>query len=164
MQKVTYFSSPIGILEITANELGLESVKFENQFKVPADIHFENEQENQQENPILQQTIIELREYFANERKVFTIKLAAIGTDFQKNVWENLSKTTFGQTLTYSEFTKKFTDIKTIRAVASANGKNKIGIIVPCHRIIGKEGNLTGYAGELWRKKWLLEHEGSILF
>lgn len=158
-KNTAYFSSPLGILEITSNGTGIESLAFENQFQKPSAISFDTP-----DDAILQKTIIQLEEYFVLKRKNFDIPLAWNGTDFQKNVWSNLLKIPFGQMATYASFTKSFTTLQTIRAVASANGKNKIGILVPCHRVVGKDGALTGYAGEIWRKKWLLEHEGSFLF
>jgi methylated-DNA-[protein]-cysteine S-methyltransferase len=81
------------------------------------------------------------------------------GTDFQKKVWQKLTEIEFGNTKTYSEQSIALGDLKAIRAVASANGKNKLSIVIPCHRVVGKDGSLTGYAGDIWRKKWLLEHE-----
>jgi methylated-DNA-[protein]-cysteine S-methyltransferase len=107
----------------------------------------------------LQDCVQQLSEYFNDTRKEFNLKLNPQGTEFQKRVWNELLNVPFGKTRTYSEQSKKLGNIKAIRAVASANGKNPIWIIIPCHRIIGSDGSLTGYAGGLWRKKWLLEHE-----
>ena len=102
----------------------------------------------------------QLDAYFNGTRKEFDLQLDPEGTDFQKRVWKELLNVPFGKTRTYLEQSKKLGDIKAIRAVASANGKNPIAIIIPCHRILGSDGSLTGYASGLWRKKWLLEHEG----
>jgi len=85
------------------------------------------------------------------------------GTGFQKKVWEELLKIPFGKTITYKELALKLGDLKAIRAVAAANGANPVSVIVPCHRVIGSDGSLTGYAGGLWRKRWLLEHESKEL-
>jgi len=104
----------------------------------------------------------EIEEYFAGKRKEFTVKLSMHGTDFQKKVWTELMKIPYAKTRTYSQQAIALKDIKAIRAVASANGKNKIAVIVPCHRVIGSDGSLTGYAGGLWRKKWLLEFESGV--
>ncbi len=107
----------------------------------------------------LQHCVAQLKEYFAGTRQQFNLKLNPKGTHFQKNVWEALGKVPFGKTLSYLELSKQLGDVKAIRAVANANGKNPLWIVVPCHRIIGSDGSLTGYAGGLHRKKWLLEHE-----
>ena len=103
--------------------------------------------------------MLQLQEYFDGLRTEFSFKTAPDGTEFQKRVWQQLQKIPFGKTLSYLEFAKELGDVKAIRAVASANGKNPLWIVVPCHRVIGTDGSLTGYAGGLWRKKWLLEHE-----
>ncbi|MCK5677367.1 MAG: methylated-DNA--[protein]-cysteine S-methyltransferase, partial [Flavobacteriaceae bacterium] len=89
----------------------------------------------------------------------FDLKLNPQGTDFQQNVWNELQRIPYGKTTSYLDQSKKMGNVKAIRAIASANGKNPIWIIIPCHRVIGSDGSLTGYAGGLWRKKWLLEHE-----
>lgn len=104
----------------------------------------------------------ELEEYFAGKRKTFSIKVKIEGTAFQKKVWKQLLKIKFGDTTSYLNISKQLGDVKAIRAVGHANGKNPIAIIVPCHRVISSDGKLTGYAGGLWRKQWLLEHEGNI--
>lgn len=108
---------------------------------------------------VLQECVQQLSEYFNGTRKQFDLKLNPQGTDFQKKVWNELLNVPFGKTKTYLEQSKQLGDVKAIRAVASANGKNPIWIIIPCHRIIGSDGSLTGYAGGIWRKKWLLAHE-----
>jgi len=101
----------------------------------------------------------ELKEYFDGKRKTFSIPLDIIGTPFQKSVWEELLKIPYGETRTYMQQSIAVGNPKSIRAVAAANGQNKIAILIPCHRVIGDNGNLTGYAGGLHRKKWLLDHE-----
>src|SRR5690606_27112730 len=112
---------------------------------------------------ILEQAIAELEEYFNGNRANFSFSLNPSGTEFQKRVWTELRNISFGKTTSYLELSKKLGDVKAIRAVASANGKNPLWIVVPCHRVIGTDGSLTGYAGELWRKQWLLEHENPSL-
>ena len=107
----------------------------------------------------LQDCATQLEEYFYGELEQFSLKLNPEGTDFQKNVWNELLKIPYGKTTSYLELAKKLGDVKAIRAVANANGKNPIWIIIPCHRVIGTDGSLTGYAGGLHRKKWLIEHE-----
>lgn len=107
----------------------------------------------------LQDAATQLTEYFAGNLTQFTFKLNPQGTDFQKRVWQALADIPFGKTTSYQALSVQLGDVKAIRAVASANGKNPLWIVVPCHRVIGSDGSLTGYAGGLWRKKWLLEHE-----
>ena len=107
----------------------------------------------------LKEANLQLSEYFEGKRKEFTFKLNPKGTDFQQRVWQALLKIPFGKTTSYLELSKQLGDVKAIRAVAAANGKNPLWVVVPCHRVIGSDGSLTGYAGGLWRKKWLLEHE-----
>ena len=113
------------------------------------------------DSEVIQNTIKQLEEYFAGKRTEFDIPLLFAGTEFQQRVWNELQKIPFGKTETYLGLSQKLGDEKAIRAVASANGANSISIIVPCHRIIGSNGNLTGYAGGLNAKKKLLELEGS---
>lgn len=146
---LVYFKSPIGTVKITGNQDGIDSLVFvdetiETSKKVP--IHLKN-------------CLLQLEEYFKGIRKDFSLKLSPNGTDFQNSVWEELKRIPFGKTRSYMEQTKALGNLKAIRAVASANGKNPISIIIPCHRVIGSDGSLTGYGGGLWRKKWLLEHE-----
>ncbi|MDX1752745.1 MAG: methylated-DNA--[protein]-cysteine S-methyltransferase [Salinimicrobium sediminis] len=109
--------------------------------------------------PPFYEAIEQLEEYFAGQRKEFNLKLNPQGTEFQKKVWQVLLTIPYGKTTSYMELSKTLGDPLAIRAVAAANGKNPLWIIVPCHRVIGSDGSLTGYAGGLWRKKWLLEHE-----
>lgn len=110
----------------------------------------------------MHQCITELEEYFANRLTTFTVPLQPAGTDFQKKVWEELMKIPHGKVISYNEMAKRLGDEKVIRAAASANGKNPIGILIPCHRVIGANGDLVGYAGGLDKKRLLLEHEGAI--
>ena len=111
---------------------------------------------------VIEQTIIQLKEYFDGERKNFDIPLLTIGTDFQKSVWQGLLKIPYGTTASYLELSKNIGNEKAVRAVASANGANAIGILIPCHRIIGSNGDLVGYAGGLPAKKKLLELENNL--
>lgn len=122
----------------------------------------EEEKNSEGTSAELEKASTQLQEYFAGERKEFDLKLNPEGTDFQKKVWELLLEVPFGTTTSYLELSKRFGNTKAIRAVAAANGKNPLWILVPCHRIIGSDGSLTGYAGGLWRKKWLLEHEQPV--
>lgn len=107
----------------------------------------------------IQQCVAELTAYFAGELKKFSFPYTQAGTAFRQRVWQELSSLPYGETVSYLEISKRLGDVKAIRAAASANGKNNIAIVVPCHRVIGNDGSLTGYSGGLWRKKWLLAHE-----
>ncbi len=109
--------------------------------------------------PELQEAIDQLQQYFSGKLKEFSLKLNPQGTDFQKKVWQALLTIPYGRTTSYMDLAKELGDPLAIRAVAAANGKNPLWIFIPCHRVIGSDGSLTGYAGGLWRKKWLLEHE-----
>lgn len=112
--------------------------------------------------PELGEAIEQLQLYFAGEKKDFDVKLNPQGTNFQKRVWTALQRIPYGKTVSYMDLAKELGDPLAIRAVAAANGKNPIWILIPCHRVIGSDGSLTGYAGGLWRKKWLLEHEQQL--
>jgi methylated-DNA-[protein]-cysteine S-methyltransferase len=107
----------------------------------------------------LEDCVVQLNEYFEGAREQFDLKLNPQGTDFQKKVWDKLLEIPYGKTISYLELSKQLGDVKAIRAVANANGKNPLWIIVPCHRVIGTDGSLTGYAGGIHRKQWLLDHE-----
>ncbi|MFN8358345.1 MAG: methylated-DNA--[protein]-cysteine S-methyltransferase [Candidatus Kapaibacterium sp.] len=115
------------------------------------------------ENPpeIVRRCATELREYFEGTRREFSVPLRQHGTEFQQNVWQQLSSINYGNTISYLDLALSLGDKKLVRAVGTANGKNNIAILVPCHRVIGSDGSLVGYAGELWRKHWLLNHEQS---
>jgi len=108
---------------------------------------------------VLAEAVKQLQEYFEGNRKEFTFPLHIKGTEFQQKVWKSLLEIPFGKTTSYLEQSKKLGNTKAIRAVASANGKNPLSIVVPCHRVIGSNGSLTGFASGLWRKEWLLTHE-----
>ena len=110
----------------------------------------------------LKQVVEQLQDYFDGIRTTFSFKINPTGTEFQKKVWQELLKIPYGKTYSYLELSKKLGDEKAIRAVATANGKNPLWIVIPCHRVIGADGSLTGYAGGLWRKKWLLDHENPV--
>lgn len=112
---------------------------------------------------VLNDTIKQLKEYFAGKRKDFDLPLKQKGSDFQQIVWQELMKIPYGSTITYNEQSQKMKNPLAIRAIATANGKNNLWVIVPCHRVIGSNGSLTGYAGGLWRKQWLLQHEARIM-
>ena len=143
-----FFKTPLGIAKIIGDENGISSISIADEGPVSDTIP-----------EILQEAISQLNEYFEGKRSDFNFKLNPSGTEFQQKVWKALVEIPFGKTLSYLDLSKKLGDVKAIRAVASANGKNPLWIVVPCHRVIGTDGSLTGYAGGLWRKKWLLEHE-----
>ncbi len=148
-QDITFYKTPIGTAKIIGDENGVISVSV-----------LDDEVDITDEIPeSLKECVLQLEEYFQKKRTVFDIKLNAQGSDFQKSVWNELLQIPYAKTTTYLKQSKRMGNVKAIRAVASANGKNPIWIIIPCHRVIGSDGSLTGYAGGLWRKKWLLEHE-----
>ena len=141
--------TPLGIAKIIGDENGIASVSILNSNEQVSDIIPEE----------LQDCVYQLRDYFQGERENFSLKLNPKGTEFQKKVWEELQTIPYGKTMSYLYLSQQLGDVKAIRAVANANGKNPLWIIVPCHRVIGSDGSLTGYAGGLSRKQWLLEHE-----
>jgi len=146
--ETVYINTPLGIAAITGDVNGISQIAVSDEGAVTAQIPI-----------VLQEAVQQLQDYFDSKRTDFTFKLNPKGTDFQQKVWKALLDIPFGKTRTYLEQFKFLGDPKAIRAVASANGKNPLWIVVPCHRVIGTDGSLTGYAGGLWRKKWLLEHE-----
>lgn len=148
-----YYNSPVGELELAQEGEELLWVKFLETQKEKRPKH------EATESAIFKKTIDQLDLYFKNELEVFDLPLSLRGTDFQKEVWQKLTLIPYGKTISYLTLSKQIGDVKAIRAVASTNGKNRFAIIIPCHRVIGTNGSLTGYAGDLWRKKWLLEHE-----
>lgn len=148
MSKTIFINSPLGITKIVGDENGISVISVLSEGELSIKIPDE-----------LQEAVSQLQEYFEGKRKNFDFKLNPKGTDFQQKVWQELLNIPFGKTMSYMDLSKKLGDVKAIRAVASANGKNPLWIVVPCHRVIGTDGSLTGYAGGLWRKKWLLEHE-----
>jgi methylated-DNA-[protein]-cysteine S-methyltransferase len=144
-----YYPSPVGLLKLQCSDKHIKSVTFSG-----AESNIQNDSYK-----LLHACARQLEEYFAGKRKQFTLPLNQDGTEFQEKVWNLLSTIPYGKTISYNQLAKQYGDVKAIRAVASANGKNNIAIIVPCHRVIGSDHSLVGYAGGLWRKKWLLDHE-----
>lgn len=145
----SYLKSEIGVLEIIADENYLLQVQFVDKAK------------KQKENSITRETKNQLEQYFAGSLDKFLVPLSTTGTDFQRDVWKSLQKIPYGETWSYGDLANSIGNPKASRAVGGANNKNKIAIIVPCHRVIGKTGSLVGYAGEIWRKEWLLNHESA---
>jgi methylated-DNA-[protein]-cysteine S-methyltransferase len=144
----SYYSSPLGMLRLQCAADRLMSVVFTDE--APA---FANE------HPVLKECALQLDGYFAGTLKSFHLPLGQPGTGFQQKIWELLETIPFGKTISYQHLSKQYGDPKAIRAIASANGRNNLAIIIPCHRVIGSDRSLTGYAGGLWRKRWLLDHE-----
>ena len=158
--------TPIGQLLLIANEDSLLLSEFDEEPIVNSKLNTFAEKLNleisKEENSVLKKAEEELNLYFKKELTAFTIPLSPVGTEFQKNVWSSLQEIPFGKMKTYKIQSEHLNSPDAIRAIASANGKNPVVIIIPCHRVIGSDGTLTGYAGGLWRKKWLLQHEGSL--
>lgn len=140
--------TPLGTARITGDANGITEISILSEGDLSKEIPAS-----------LKEPVQQLLEYFDGKRTQFDFRINPKGTEFQQKVWQELLQIPFGKTVSYMDITKKLGDVKAIRAVASANGKNPLWIVVPCHRVIGTDGSLTGYAGGLWRKKWLLEHE-----
>ena len=146
--ETAFIQTPLGVAKIVGDDDGIAIISILEEGQITTAIP-----------SVLQDAVLQLQDYFQGNRNDFNFKLNPQGTDFQQKVWQELLSIPFGKTLSYLDLSKKLGDVKAIRAVASANGKNPLWIVVPCHRVIGTDGSLTGYAGGLWRKKWLLEHE-----
>lgn len=147
--ETTFINTPLGIAKLEGDENGLASITVLND-EVPISKVIPE---------LLEDAVYQLKEYFEGTRDSFSLTLNPDGTDFQKRVWDALQDIPYGKTISYLELSKILGDVKAIRAVAAANGKNPLWIVIPCHRVIGSDGSLTGYAGGLHRKKWLLNHE-----
>jgi methylated-DNA-[protein]-cysteine S-methyltransferase len=145
-----YYRSPIGILKISGTSNGVSAVSFVDRAVLSSDT-----------SPELRDCVTQLDEYFSGKRTEFSVKLDVQGTGFQTSVWHELQRIPFGRTVSYLDIARRVGAAVSARDVGSANGQNPIGIIIPCHRVIGKDGNLTGYRGGLWRKRWLLNLERS---
>jgi methylated-DNA-[protein]-cysteine S-methyltransferase len=143
-----YYNSQIGVIEITSSEKGILSLDFADKAGGNTELP-----------ECLNDCLLQLDEYFKGKRKEFSVEILPSGTDFQMKVWEKLREIPYGKTASYADIAEAAGNRKAVRAVGGANNKNKIAIIIPCHRVIGSNGSLTGYAGELWRKEWLLNHE-----
>lgn len=156
-----FLPSPLGDLKITVSNDWLHSILFT---PTGNDAAINNEQlvDDYINHPLLAECCKQLNEYFSGKRKLFDLPLQQPGTAFQQKVWASLLTIPYGSTISYLTLSKRIGNTKAIRAAGTANGKNSLAIIVPCHRVIGSNGTLVGYAGELWRKQWLLEHEGKF--
>ena len=148
----SHFDSPIGRLIAGADDGGLFLLGFHLRHEPTAS-----------KNAVLEETERQLSEYFSGQRQHFDIPLTLAGTEFQRTVWNSLLQIPYGTTRSYGQQAETIGMRDAVRAVGAANGENPIAIVIPCHRVIGSDGKLTGYGGGLWRKKWLLEHEQGIL-
>jgi len=149
-----YYDSPVGTLRLKSNGQALTALDFVDEDASPS---------QQIDSDILLQAIEQLDAYFKGQRKSFDLSLAPEGTDFQQQVWTQLKQIPYGQTISYGQLAAKIGDPNKVRAVGTANGKNPIPIIIPCHRVIGADQTLVGYSGGIDRKKYLLKHEGALL-
>lgn len=186
-----YYKSPIGLIEVVGINDGILSINFiddgceqnkgccgctknpgkqydrlvsnedtqDNEYMQGEDMEDKNKKAIKHVNECIKQ----LDEYFSGERKIFHIDVILKGTEFQRKVWNALKDIPYGVTVSYAVIAEKIGNKKAVRAVGNANNKNPMSIIIPCHRVIGSDGSLTGYGGGLWRKKWLLEHEGAYM-
>ena len=151
----TYYHSPVGVLKISATETFVTEISFYDKVE-------KTDARKKSFPPLLIHCIEQLIQYFHGGRRQFELMINQEGTNFQVGVWNELMAIPFGKTISYLELARRTGDTKATRAVANANGKNNVAIIVPCHRVIGASGDLVGYGGGLWRKKWLLDHEAKI--
>ena len=160
---ITRFSTEIGPMFAGASSQGICLLEFTDRRMLETEFRDLRKRLNAVilpgENPHLVQVERELQEYFQGKRKKFSVPLHTPGTEFQQSVWQGLQEIPYGQTRSYKEQAINLGNPKAVRAVASANGHNRIAIIIPCHRVIGSDGKLVGYGGGLHRKKWLLDHE-----
>ncbi len=149
----TYYTSPIGLIEVGGTDTALTSLYFVETRRQDAPLS----------TALLDETLCQLDDYFAGKRRIFDLPLEPAGTPFQRSVWAQLLAISYGSTASYQQIAEALGNPKAIRAVGAANGRNPISLIIPCHRIIGSNGKLIGYGGGLWRKQWLLQHEGALL-
>lgn len=153
-----YYDSPIGMIEITSVNNAISVVMFKDADNKPSEGLLATEKVSDE----IIKCVMQLTEYFEGIRQTFDLNIDQPGTEFRQTVWKELLNIPFGKTISYLELSKRIGNVKSIRAVGTSNGANMISIIVPCHRVIGANGDLTGYAGYLWRKKWLLEYEQKV--
>jgi methylated-DNA-[protein]-cysteine S-methyltransferase len=156
----TYYRSPLGLLRIAGTDIYISEISFVDNVEDTGN----GDLAGGPLPPVIIQCIEQLIQYFQGQRRVFEFPVHQEGTEFQCRVWNELNGIPFGKTISYLEQARRLGDPKNIRATASANGRNHIAIVVPCHRVIGSKRDLVGYGGGLWRKKWLLDHETKILY
>ena len=151
-----FYHSPIGIIKIKISDNYINELIYVDD---EPEISSEKIKLSFEDKKLLKKCIRQFDEYFSGKRKIFELPLRQYGTEFQQKVWNELIKIPYGKTISYLQLAQRLGDVKSIRAAASANGRNKLNIIVPCHRVIGSDGSLVGYGGGLHRKRWLLDHE-----
>ncbi|MFD2908660.1 methylated-DNA--[protein]-cysteine S-methyltransferase [Flavobacterium ardleyense] len=144
--------TPLGYAQITGDVNGISKIEIVDEATTITTVFPD----------VLKEAVLQLQDYFEGKRTSFSFLMNLSGTEFQKRVWQELLDIPYGKTCSYLELSKKLGDVKAIRAVAAANGKNPLWIVIPCHRVIGSDGSLTGYAGGIWRKKWLIDHENPV--
>jgi len=159
-KKAAFYHSPIGIILIEYNNDFITALLFKDEKSEKQTEIIINETDKN--NHLLNKCHQQLDEYFEGTRRAFDFPIKQEGTPFQQKIWAALLEIPYGKTISYLELSKRTGDVKAIRAVGTTNGKNQLSIVVPCHRVIGSKGELTGYGGGLWRKKWLLQHEGKF--
>jgi methylated-DNA-[protein]-cysteine S-methyltransferase len=157
----TFYQSPLGLLRIGGTDTYISEISFIDNID---DTTGNSSPLQGPVTPMIIQCIEQLIQYFQGQRRVFEFPIYQEGTEFQEKVWNELTAIPFGKTISYLELSRRLGDTKTIRAAASANGRNNIVIVVPCHRVIGSKRDLVGYGGGLWRKKWLLDHETKVMY
>lgn len=150
------YNSPIGVMELVGTEQVIQSILFVERADISTTPKLELPE-------VMVRCQSELDEYFRGERTTFTFPIEQTGTPFQCEVWNSLTTIPYGETASYRDLAEQVSRPKAVRAVGSTNGRNRLSIVVPCHRVIGSNGALTGYAGGLWRKEWLLRHEQRIV-
>lgn len=160
-----YFQSPLGIIEITGSKNGILAVEFLEDKPVSSPLvpDWQTAVFPEPTTGYLAECYQQLGEYFQGRRQIFTVPFILEGTPFQKKVWESLQKIYYGKTASYREIAISIGNVNASRGVGSACRLNKLAIIIPCHRVIGSNGRLTGYAGGLWRKQYLLKHEQTYM-
>jgi methylated-DNA-[protein]-cysteine S-methyltransferase len=159
----TYYQSPLGLLRIGGTDTYISEISYVDNLDGATESSSGGYLKGRVP-PLVIQCIEQLIQYFQGQRRVFEFPVYQEGTDFQQKVWTELSAIPFGKTISYLDMSRRLGDTKAIRAAAAANGKNHVAIVVPCHRVIGSKRDLVGYAGGLWRKRWLLEHETKVLY
>jgi len=153
----TQYEAPMGTLTLIASDRGLRAILWPNDTDDRMRVRLGPTESG--DSPVLRETVRQLDEYFSGERLTFDVSLDLAGTEFQVRVWQGLADVPYGRTTTYGEQAAHLGNAKATRAVASANGRNPVSIILPCHRIVGADGTLTGFAGGIEWKAWLLDHE-----
>ena len=146
-----YYESPIGLIEITSRAGAVIALNFVAERRLRAAV-----------NSLLEEALRQLDQYFHKQRRRFELPLSLAGTPFQMAVWQQLTAIPYGATASYRDIARAIGKPAAVRAVGAANGRNPISLIVPCHRVIGADGSLVGYGSGLWRKEWLLKHEGAL--